>query len=89
MDNNISKCLPINGTDYVEFYVGNAKQAAYYYRKAFGFSQIAYSGLETGDREKASYVLAQGRIRLVFFTIRFIYINLIKYFYMITILSKK
>lgn len=49
--------LPINGTDYVEFYVGNAKQAAYYYQTAFGFQPLAYSGLETGNRETASYVL--------------------------------
>ena len=60
--------VPLKAVHHVEFWVGNAKQAAYYYRKAFGFSQIAYSGLETGDREKASYVLAQGRIRLVFST---------------------
>jgi 4-hydroxyphenylpyruvate dioxygenase len=60
--------VPLKAVHHVEFWVGNAKQASYYYRKAFGFSQIAYSGLETGDREKASYVLAQGRIRLVFST---------------------
>lgn len=60
--------LPINGTDYVEFYVGNAKQAAYYYQTAFGFQPLAYSGLETGDREKTSYVLAQDKIRFVFTT---------------------
>ena len=60
--------VPLKAVHHVEFWVGNAKQAAYYYRKAFGFSQIAYSGLETGDREKASYVLAQGRVRLVFST---------------------
>jgi 4-hydroxyphenylpyruvate dioxygenase len=60
--------LPINGTDYVEFYVGNAKQAAYYYQTAFGFQPLAYSGLETGDKEKTSFVLVQDKIRLVFTT---------------------
>ena len=57
--------LPINGTDYVEFYVGNARQAAYFYRVAFGFSLIAYSGPETGVRETVSFVLEQGKIRFV------------------------
>lgn len=60
--------LPINGTDYVEFYVGNAKQAAYFYQTAFGFQPLAYSGLETGNRESASYVLQQGKVRLVLTT---------------------
>ncbi len=60
--------LPLQGFDYVEFYVGNAKQAAYYYSHAFGFTPIAYSGLETGARDRASYVLAQGDIRFVFTT---------------------
>ena len=60
--------VPLKAVHHVEFYVGNAKQAAYYYRKAFGYNQTAYSGLETGDREKASYVLEQGRIRMVFST---------------------
>lgn len=60
--------LPINGTDYVEFYVGNAKQVAYYYQSAFGFQPLAYSGLETGDKEKTSYVLVQDKIRFVFTT---------------------
>lgn len=60
--------LPINGTDYVEFYVGNAKQAAHYYQSAFGFQPLAYSGLETGDKEKTSYVLVQDKIRLVLTT---------------------
>ncbi|GIV28194.1 MAG: 4-hydroxyphenylpyruvate dioxygenase [Bacteroidia bacterium] len=60
--------LPINGTDYVEFYVGNAKQAAYYYQTAFGFQPLAYSGLETGNRQTASYVLQQGKVRLVLTT---------------------
>lgn len=60
--------LPINGTDFVEFYVGNAKQAAYYYMTAFGFQPLAYKGLETGDKEKVSYVLMQDKIRLVLTT---------------------
>ena len=57
--------LPINGTDYIEFYVGNAKQSAHYYKTAFGFQEIAYAGPETGVRDRASYVLQQGKIRLV------------------------
>ena len=60
--------LPINGTDYVEFYVGNAKQAAYYYQTAFGFQPLAYKGLETGDKERTSYVVVQDKIRFVFTT---------------------
>ncbi|SDZ95539.1 4-hydroxyphenylpyruvate dioxygenase [Arachidicoccus rhizosphaerae] len=60
--------LPINGTDYIEFYVGNAKQTAHYYQTAFGFQPVAYSGPETGVREYASYVLQQGKIRLVLTT---------------------
>jgi 4-hydroxyphenylpyruvate dioxygenase len=60
--------LPLNGTDYVEFYVGNAKQAAYYYKTAFGFQDLAYAGPETGVRDRASYVLQQGKIRLVLTT---------------------
>ena len=60
--------LPINGTDYVEFYVGNAKQAAHFYKTAFGFQSLAYSGLETGDSTKTSYVLVQDKIRLVLTT---------------------
>jgi 4-hydroxyphenylpyruvate dioxygenase len=60
--------LPLLGTDHIEFYVGNAKQAAYYYRAAFGFRLIAYSGPETGVRRRASYVVEQGKIRLVFTT---------------------
>src|SRR3954451_8751712 len=58
--------MPLLGIDHVEFYVGNAKQAAFYYMHAFGFKQVAYAGLETGARDRASYVLQQGRIRLVF-----------------------
>lgn len=60
--------LPINGTDYIEFYVGNAKQAAHFYKTAFGFQSIAYAGPETGVRDRASYVLQQGKIRLVLTT---------------------
>ena len=60
--------LPLNGTDHIEFYVGNAKQAAYYYQMAFGFSLVAYAGPETGVRDRASYVLQQGKVRFVFTT---------------------
>ncbi len=60
--------LPINGTDYVELYVGNAKQAAHYYKTAFGFQSYAYKGLETGCRDHVSYVLVQDKIRLVLTT---------------------
>ena len=60
--------LPINGTDYIEFYVGNAKQAAHYYKTAFGFQTVAYAGPETGVRDRASYVLQQGKIRIVLTT---------------------
>jgi 4-hydroxyphenylpyruvate dioxygenase len=57
--------MPLNGVDHVELYVGNALQAAYYYTRAFGFREVAYAGLETGTRDRASHVLEQGRIRLV------------------------
>ena len=60
--------LPLLGTDHLEFYVGNAKQAAYYYQGAFGFELVAYAGPETGQRDRASYVLQQGKIRLVLTT---------------------
>src|SRR5882757_5652950 len=60
--------LPLNGTDYVEFYVGNARQAAHFYRSAFGFRLTAYRGPETGTRDTASYVLVQDKIRLVLTT---------------------
>ena len=60
--------LPINGTDYVEFYVGNAKQAAHYYQTAFGFQPLAYAGLETGLTDRSSYVLQQGKIRFILTT---------------------
>ncbi|WP_137405039.1 4-hydroxyphenylpyruvate dioxygenase [Echinicola rosea] len=57
--------LPINGTDHVEFYVGNAKQSSIYYQAAFGFELVAYAGPETGLRDRASYVLQQGKVKLV------------------------
>jgi 4-hydroxyphenylpyruvate dioxygenase len=57
--------LPLNGTDYVELYVGNAKQAAHFYKTAFGFQSMAYAGLETGLKDRVSYVLQQDKIRLV------------------------
>src|SRR5688572_7910190 len=57
--------FPINGTDYVEFYVGNAKQASLYYRSAFGFQLVGYRGPETGVRDRASYLLQQDKIRFV------------------------
>jgi 4-hydroxyphenylpyruvate dioxygenase len=57
--------FPINGTDHIEFYVGNAKQAAVYYQAAFGYELVAYRGPETGIRDRVSYVLQQGKIRLV------------------------
>lgn len=60
--------LPLLGTDYVELYVGNAKQAAHYYKTAFGFQSHAYKGLETGSRDTVSYVLKQDKIRLVLTT---------------------
>ena len=60
--------LPLLGTDYVEFYVGNAKQAAHFYKTAFGFQSYAYKGLETGSRDEVSYVLKQDKIRLVLTT---------------------
>lgn len=60
--------LPLLGTDYVELYVGNAKQSAYFYKSALGFQSLAYAGLETGVRDRASYVVQQGKIRLVLTT---------------------
>lgn len=60
--------LPINGTDHIEFFVGNAKQSAYYYQMAWGYELIAYAGPETGIRDKASYVLKQGKVVLVLTT---------------------
>lgn len=60
--------LPLNGTDHIEFYCGNAKQSAYYYQTAWGYELVAYSGPETGVRDRASYVLQQGKIRIVLST---------------------
>ena len=60
--------LGLKKIHHVEFYVGNAKQAEFYYRKAFGFSRLAYSGLETGNRETASYVVRQSRAAFVLTT---------------------
>ena len=57
--------FPINGTDYIEFWVGNAKQASLYYRTTFGYRLVAYRGPETGTRDRASYLLEQGKIRIV------------------------
>ncbi|WP_258098954.1 4-hydroxyphenylpyruvate dioxygenase [Marinoscillum pacificum] len=57
--------LPINGTDYLEIYVGNCKQAAHFYKTAFGFQDLAYAGLETGLKDRESYVLVQDKIRLI------------------------
>ncbi len=58
--------LPLLGTDYIEFYVGNAKQAAHYYKTAFGFQGIAYAGPETGLKDRASYVVRQNKLTFVF-----------------------
>ncbi len=60
--------LPLEGTDYVEFYVGNAKQAAHFYKTAFGFQSIAYSGPETGVKDRASYVIRQNKLTFVLTT---------------------
>jgi 4-hydroxyphenylpyruvate dioxygenase len=60
--------LPLKGTDHIELYVGNAKQAAFFYKTAFGFQDLAYAGPETGVRDKSSYVLRQGKITLVLTT---------------------
>ena len=60
--------LPLLGTDYVEFYVGNAKQAAHFYKTALGFQSMAYAGLETGIKDRTSYVVVQDKIRLMFTT---------------------
>ena len=60
--------LPLRGTDHVEFYVGNARQAAYFYRAAFGMKLVAYAGPETGRRDRASYVVQQGKVRFVLTT---------------------
>src|SRR5580765_4830386 len=60
--------LPLQGTDYVEFYVANAKQAAHYYKSAFGFQSLAYAGPETGVKEKASYAIRQNKLTFVLTT---------------------
>ena len=60
--------LPLMGTDYVEFYVGNAKQAAHYYKTAFGFQSLAYAGPETGVKDRASYVVKQNKLTFVLTT---------------------
>ena len=65
---SVTDVFPINGTDYIEFYVGNAKQASHYYRGAFGFQLVAYRGPETGTRDRVSYILQQGKIRFVLTT---------------------
>ena len=61
----VQDTFPINGTDYIEFWVGNAKQAAHYYRSAFGFQLTGYRGPETGTRDRASYLLEQHKVRFV------------------------
>src|SRR5690606_25849422 len=60
--------LPLYGTDHIEFYVGNAKQAAHYYKTAYGFQSVAYAGPETGSKDKVSYVIRQHKITLVMTT---------------------
>src|SRR5207237_9225442 len=60
--------LPLQGTDYVEFYVGNAKQAAHFYKTAFGFQSLAYAGPETGMKDKVSYVIRQNKLTFVLTT---------------------
>jgi 4-hydroxyphenylpyruvate dioxygenase len=68
VESEVQDTFPINGTDFVEFYVGNAKQACHYYQSAFGFQLVAYRGPETGTRDRASYLLVQNKIRLVLTT---------------------
>src|SRR6266513_1781145 len=60
--------LPLQGTDYVEFFVGNARQAAHFYKTAFGFQSLAYSGPETGTKDRASYVIRQNKLTFVLTT---------------------
>ena len=67
-NNNTSDFLPLHGTDYVEFYVGNAKQAAFFYKTAFGFQSLAYAGPETGMKDKVSYVIRQNKLTFVLTT---------------------
>ena len=66
--NSVQDFLPLQGTDYVEFYVGNAKQAAHFYKTAFGFQSLAYAGPETGVKDRASYVVRQHKLTFVFTT---------------------
>src|SRR5665647_2172496 len=65
---NQTDFLPLNGTDYIELYVGNAKQAAHYYKTAFGFQSLAYAGPETGLKDRASYVIRQNNLTFVLTT---------------------
>jgi len=65
---NAADFLPLQGTDYVEFYVGNAKQAAHFYKTAFGFQSLAYAGPETGVKDKVSYVIRQNKLTFVLTT---------------------
>ena len=67
-DNLNTDFLPLQGTDYVEFYVGNAKQAAHFYKTAFGFQSLAYAGPETGVKDKVSYVIRQNKLTFVLTT---------------------
>lgn len=67
-NNSTSDFLPLHGTDYVEFYVGNAKQAAHFYKTAFGFQSLAYAGPETGMKDKVSYVIRQNKLTFVLTT---------------------
>src|SRR5881409_1671444 len=60
--------LPLEGTDYIEFYVGNAKQAAHFYKSSFGFQSLAYSGPETGVKDRASYAIRQNKLTFVLTT---------------------
>ncbi len=68
IDKNLTDFLPLQGTDYVEFYVGNAKQAAHFYKTAFGFQSLAYAGPETGMKDKVSYVIQQNKLTFVLTT---------------------
>jgi 4-hydroxyphenylpyruvate dioxygenase len=67
-NNSTTDFLPLDGTDYVEFYVGNAKQAAHFYKTAFGFQSLAYAGPETGMRDKVSYVIRQNKLTFMLTT---------------------
>src|ERR1700755_1510383 len=66
--NTATDFLPLQGTDYVEFYVGNAKQAAHFYKTAFGFQALAYAGPETGVKDKVSYVVRQHKLTFMLTT---------------------